>query len=150
MKITLEPGNIFAVRLVCSGKKWAKLDSLFENDGCARLYAKSRITLCLYIAGVPCLQLESQLRQLRLRAESEAADVSQLKSDLEAAQVERLSLQKRIGLLSRKNEDLARENGMEVCDGRGIHISAIYQVSRFFTNIYHTWYIYITSDRFQK
>ena len=62
-------------------------------------------------AYAPCLQLESQLRQLRLRAESVAADVSQLKSELEAAQVERLSLQKRIGLLSRKNEDLAAENG---------------------------------------
>lgn len=75
-----------------------------------------------YILGAPCLQLESQLRQLRLRAESEAADVSQLKSELEAAQVERLSLQKRIGLLSRKNEDLAGENGreyVEACFGRG-------------------------------
>lgn len=78
------------------------------------------ITLCPYIIGVPCFQLESQLRQLRLRAESEAVDVSQLKSDLEAAQVERLSLQKRIGLLSRKNEDLARENGMEVSCSRGM------------------------------
>lgn len=58
-----------------------------------------------------CLQLESQLRQLRLRAESEAADSSELKSELEAAQAERISLQKRIGLLSRKNEDLAGENG---------------------------------------
>lgn len=58
-------------------------------------------------------QLESQVRQLRLRAESEAADASELKSELEAAQAERMSLQKRIGLLSRKNEDLAAENGEE-------------------------------------
>lgn len=49
---------------------------------------------------------------MRLRAESEAADASALKSELEGAQAERMSLQKRIGLLTRKNEDLAGENGM--------------------------------------
>lgn len=49
---------------------------------------------------------------MRLRAEAEATDASALKSELEAAQAERMSLQKRIGLLTRKNEDLAGENGM--------------------------------------
>lgn len=56
-------------------------------------------------------QLESELRQTRLRAESEAAGASHLKSDLEVALAERITLQKQIGLLSRKNEDLAGENG---------------------------------------
>lgn len=56
-------------------------------------------------------QLESQVRQLRLRAESEAADASEIKAELEAAQAERMSLQKQIGLLTRKNEDLVAENG---------------------------------------
>lgn len=56
-------------------------------------------------------QLESQLRQFRLRAESQAADSKELKSELEAAQAERVALQKNIGLLTRKNEDLTAENG---------------------------------------
>eukprot|EP00752_Nemacystus_decipiens_P004666 g4254.t1 len=65
------------------------------------------------------VKLESQLRQQRLRAESEAAEVSRLKSELEASAIEKLSLQKRIGMLSRKNEDLAGENAKlleEKCD----------------------------------
>ncbi len=56
-------------------------------------------------------QLASQLRQQRLRADAEAADASQLKAELERAGVDRMSLKKEIGLLSRQNEDLAMENG---------------------------------------
>ncbi|CAM9238321.1 unnamed protein product [Pylaiella littoralis] len=65
------------------------------------------------------VKLESQLRQQRLRAESEAADACQVKIELEAASSEMMSLQKQIGLLSRKNEDLAGENAKlmeEKCD----------------------------------
>ena len=51
------------------------------------------------------LKLESQLRQQRLRAESEAVDASQVKVELEAASSEIVSLQKQVGLLSRKNEE---------------------------------------------
>ena len=64
-------------------------------------------------------QLESQLRQQRQRAEAEAAEASRLKSELEAAAAEKLSLQKRIGLLSRKNEDLGGENGEQLAAGGG-------------------------------
>lgn len=51
------------------------------------------------------------MRQLHLRAESEAAESKERKAELEAAQAEHVSLQKTIGLLRRKNEDLASENG---------------------------------------
>lgn len=46
-----------------------------------------------------------------MRADAEAADASQLKAELEKAGVDRMSLKKEIGLLSRQNEDLAIENG---------------------------------------
>lgn len=75
---------------------------LFVHDGCP------------FVAMV-LRQLESQLRQLRLRCEAEAADAAKVKEDLENAQAERMALQKKIGLLARKNEDAAAENGERRC-----------------------------------
>lgn len=57
------------------------------------------------------LQLESQLRQQRMRADAEEAKASQVKGELEVASADRLSLQQEIGLLSRRNEDLMAETG---------------------------------------
>lgn len=67
-------------------------------------------------------QLESQVRQLRLRAESEAADATKVKAELETAQADRVSLQKKIGLLTRQNEDLSAENGGQCSERSNIKL----------------------------
>lgn len=69
-------------------------------------------------------QLESQVRQLRLRAESQAADASEIKAELETAQTERMSLQKQIGLLTHKNEDLVAENGEIITFSSPVYLRA--------------------------